>query len=78
MHNARRQSSIMMKPVDVNIPPVAFAAVDMQISQTAMTLAVVLELFSMKQDKTIEIGLHCMHTNLVFSETFKKPNPVSR
>ena len=51
-------------------------AVDMQISQTATTLAVVFELFSSKQDKLIEMGLHCVHTNLVFSEAFKKLNPV--
>ena len=48
----------------------------MQISHTATTLAVVFELFSMQQEKLIEIGLHCVHTNLVFSEAFKKPNSV--
>ena len=35
------------------------AAVNMQISQTATTLAVVFELFSTKQEKLIEIGFFC-------------------
>ena len=43
-----------------------------------MTLAVVFELFSTKQEKLIEIGLYCLHSSLVFSEAFKKPNPVFR
>ena len=58
--------------------PRLIIAVDMQISQTATTVAVVFELFSTKQDKLIEIGLHCLHTSLVFSEVFKKPNPGFR
>ena len=58
--------------------PCLIAAVDMHISQTATTLAVVFELFSTKQEKLIEVRLHCMHINLVFSEAFKKPNPVFR
>ena len=42
------------KPVDVNVSAAAFiAAVDMQISQTATTLAVVFELFSTKQEKLL-------------------------
>ena len=53
-------------------------AVDMQISQTVTTLAVVFELFSSKQEIRIEICLHGVHTNLVFSEAFKKLNPVYR
>ena len=40
-------------------------AVDMQISQTATTLAVVFELFSTKQEKLIEMGLQCLHSSLV-------------
>ena len=68
-----------LKPVDVNVPlPCLNAAVHIQTSQTATTLAVVFELFSTKQEKLIKIGLHCLHTNLVFSEVFKKPNPVFR
>ena len=66
----------MMKPVDINVFLVAFAAVDKQISQTADTLAVVYEFFSTKQKKTIEIGLHFMHTNLVFTEAFKLRNQI--
>ena len=58
--------------------PRLMAAVNMQISQTATTLAAVFELFSTKQEKLIEIGLHCVHTSLVFSEAFKKQNPVFR
>ena len=58
--------------------PHLIAAVEMQISQTGTTLAVVFELFSTKQEKLLEIGLHCVHTNLVFSEAFKKPNLVFR
>ena len=46
-------------------------AVDMQISQTATTLAVVFELFSTKQEKLIKIKLHCLHTSLVFSEVLR-------
>ena len=56
--------------------PRLIAAIDMQISQTATTLAVVFELFSAKQEKVIEIGLHYLQTNLVFSKTFKKPKLV--
>ena len=68
------------KPVDVNVPGRLhlIVAVDMQISQTAMTLAVVFELFSTKQEKPIVIGLHCVHTILIFSEAFNKPNLVFR
>ena len=51
------------------------AAVDMQISQTATTLAVVV-LYETRE--AIEIELHCVHTSLVFSEAFKKLNPVFR
>ena len=58
--------------------PRLIAAVNMQISQTATTVAVVFELFSTKQEKLIEIGWHCVHTSLVFSEAFKKQNPVFR
>ena len=66
----------MTKPVDVNVFLVAFAAVDMQILQTSNTVAVVYELFSTKQKKTIEIGLNFMHTNLVFTEAFKLRNQI--
>ena len=38
-----------LKPVDGNVPVVALVAVDMQISPTAKTLAVVFRLFSMKR-----------------------------
>ena len=31
-----------------------------------------------KTREAIEIGLHCVHTSLVFSEAFKKLNPVFR
>ena len=67
---------IMTKPVDVNGPPFAFADVDMQISQTVTTVAVAFELFCRKEEKIIEIGLHCVHTNLVFSETFNRARKI--
>ena len=58
--------------------PHFIAAVDMQISQTAMTLAVVFRLFSTKQEKLLEIRFYCLHTSLVDSKAFKKPNLVFR
>ena len=67
------------KPVDVNVPVAVFNCCcrHAEITKTT-TLAVVFELFSTKQGKLNEIGLHCVHTNLVFSEVFKKPNLVFR
>ena len=68
-----------IKACTSTLPWSTLVAIDMQvklISQTAMTLAVVFKLLSSKQEKIIVIGLHCVHTNLVFTEAFKKPNPV--
>ena len=48
--------------------PCLVAAVDMQISQTAMNLAVVFELSSRKKEKLLERGLYCVQTNQVFSK----------
>ena len=50
--------------------PRLIVAVDMQISQTATTLAVVFKLFSTKQEKLIKIGLHSVYISLVFSGAF--------
>ena len=82
-HNARSydvdNGCMKSKPVDVNIPAAAFNRCCKHAdSQTATTVAVVFELFSTKQEKLIEIELHCVHTSLVFSEAFKKQNPVFR
>ena len=57
---------------------VVFIAVDtlQQILQTVTTLAVAFKLFSMKQEKLIEIGLHWVHTNLVSSEAFKTKSSI--
>ena len=60
-----------VKPANINVPTVA-VSYDMQISQTATSLAVVFELL------VIKIGLYCVHTSLVFSEAFKEPNLVFR
>ena len=72
-HNARRTTSSL--PTSTFPRPHLIAAVVMQILQTATTLAVVV-LYETREAN--EIGLHCLHTSLVFSEAFKKLNPVFR
>ena len=59
-HNARRTTSSL--PTSTFPRPHLIAAVVMQISQTATTLAVVV-LYETREAN--EIGLHCLHTSLV-------------
>ena len=84
VHNARSYDvdhvCMKSKPVDVNVPAAAFnrCCKHADFTNSNDSKAVVFELFSTKQEKLIEIGLHCMHTGLVFNEAFKKQNPVFR
>ena len=83
-HNARSydvdHGCMKSKPVDVNVPVAAFngCCKHADFTNSSDSKSVVFELFSKKQDKLIEIELHCVHTSLVFSEAFKKQNPVFR
>ena len=67
------------KPVDVNVPAAAFNrccrhADFTNSNDSSCSLRVV---FCETREGN-EIGLHCLHTSLVFSEAFKKQNPVFR
>ena len=82
-HNARLydvdHGCMKSKPVDVNVPAAAFNRCcrhgDFTNSNdSSCSLRVVLY----ETREAIEIGLHCVHTSLVFSEAFKKLNPVFR
>ena len=83
-HNARSQNvdpgCMKSRPVDVNVPAAAFnrCCKHAHFTNSNDSKAVVFELFPTKQEKLIEIGLHCVHNSLVFSEAFEKQNPVSR
>ena len=82
-HNARSydvdHGCMKSKPVDVNVPAAAFNrccrhADFTNSNDSSSSLRVVLY----ETREAIEIGLHCVHTSLVFSEAFKKLNPVFR
>ena len=82
-HNARSydvdHGCMKSKPVDVNVPAAAFNrccrhADFTNSNDSSCSLRVVLY----ETREAIEIGLHCVHTSLVFSEAFKKLNPVFR
>ena len=82
-HNARSydvdHGCMKSKPVDVNVPAAAFNrccrhADFTNSNDSSCSLRVVLY----ETSEAIEIGLHCVHTSLVFSEAFKKLNPVFR
>ena len=83
-HNARSydvdHGCMKSKPVNVNVSAAAFnrCCKHADFTNSNDSKAVVFELFSTKQEKLIEIGLHCVHTSLVFREAFKKQNPVFR
>ena len=67
------------KPVDVNVPVATFNrdckhADFTNSNDSSCSLRVVLY----ETRETNEIGLHCLHTSLVFSEAFKKQNSVFR
>ena len=80
-HNARSYDvdhvCMKSKPVDVNVPVATFnrCCKHTDFTNSNDSKAVVFELFS---TKLIEIGLHCVHTSLIFNEAFKKQNPVFR
>ena len=82
-HNARSydvdHGCMKSKPVDVNVPAAAFNrcrrhADFTNSNDSSCSLPVVLY----ETREAIEIGLHCVHTSLVFSEAFKKLNPIFR
>ena len=82
-HNARSYDvdhvCMKSKPVDVNVPAAAFNrccrhADFTNSNDSSCSLRVVLY----ETREAIEIGLHCVYTSLIFSEAFKKLNPVFR
>ena len=82
-HNTRSydvdHDCMKSKPVDVNVPAAALNrcckhADFTNSNDSSCSLRVVL--YETREAK--EIGLHCVHTSLVFSEAFKKQNPVFR
>ena len=82
-HNARSydvdHGCMKSKPVDVNVSATAFNrccrhAHFTNSNDSSCSLRVVLY----ETREANEIGLHCVHTSLVFSEAFKKQNPVFR
>ena len=77
VHNAKRRTSSL--PTSKFPWPHSIAAVDVLISQTAATRAsCCLRVVLFETREANEIQFQCLHTNLVFSKTFNKLNPVFR